>query len=77
MGIRSETEIEIERDNARLAARKLLKAIDPFVRAATTLEPADKSSWDLWEHSSAMEITIGDLRSAYDAAEDARKLLSE
>lgn len=49
---------------------KLEKALKPFADAYEDTDEKDLDHWDIWEHSAAMGITIGDLRKAKEVLEN-------
>lgn len=46
-----------------------IEALRPFADAAFGLNDTECSSYDIWEHSTAMNITVGDLRRAKEIVE--------
>jgi hypothetical protein len=48
----------------RSAVRELREALEPFKEAADQLDDDFRDVSDIWEHSSAMSITGGDLKRA-------------
>lgn len=55
---------QVERDSLRAKLAKAREALKPFAEASGNLDDDFRDKSDIWEHSSAMSITGGDLRRA-------------